>query len=455
MRRSLFGAVAVATAVFTILTGCDSSQSSSGTSTAAPPSTPATHYNSTPATSNAGSAATSPGKSAATATTQTSGSYKPSLPPGSSAVQTGPVNHTLVSQLLVDSTGKEITAPTLASPASPAGNGKATCPAVKIGVLGPLTGSNDAFGLAVSGGAQVAVAAHNKANPGCQVTLVKVDASANPAKAAATLVDDSSVVGLVGPVTTDETIAAGAQFSAAGLPALSPSATGSVLTTRGWKSFFRGVAGSDFQAKALGAYLVNVKNLVKVCVLADSSAYGQGLAQEMRSALGGSLDTACSSTTTPGQADFGALATKIKGESPDGIFYAGYYQQAAGLIKQIRKSGITATFIGSDGVDSAQYISMAGIASAGSIIACPCVTPPAAFAKAYAGAIGSAAGPYSTEAYDLATILLKGIDAGHTDRAELLKYVASYQGNGLAHAYSWDKNGNVLKPVGIWINQVQ
>ena len=40
---------------------------------------------------------------------------------------------------------------------------------------------------------------------------------------------------------------------------------------------------------------------------------------------------------------------------------------------------------------------------------------------------GAAPGTYSLEGYDAATVLLKGIDAGKTDRASLLAYTQRYE----------------------------
>ncbi len=67
---------------------------------------------------------------------------------------------------------------------------------------------------------------------------------------------------------------------------------------------------------------------------------------------------------------------------------------------------------------------------------------------------GAAPGVYSTEGYDLTTIMLTGIDSGITDRAALIDYVKNYDGLGLARQYKWDATGELSSSL-IWIYKVQ
>lgn len=53
------------------------------------------------------------------------------------------------------------------------------------------------------------------------------------------------------------------------------------------------------------------------------------------------------------------------------------------------------------------------------------------FAAVYTESFGVPPGIYSAEAYDLATIMLSGIDAGAADRAGLVDYDEHYDGQGV------------------------
>jgi len=61
---------------------------------------------------------------------------------------------------------------------------------------------------------------------------------------------------------------------------------------------------------------------------------------------------------------------------------------------------------------------------------------------------------YSVEAYDLGTIILAGIDSGITTRSDLVKFVAGYDGVGLAKSYKWDSTGE-LASASTWVYQVK
>ena len=169
-------------------------------------------------------------------------------------------NLAIVAQQPIDLNGAQIAAQSGANPANPAGDGKAVCPPLTIAMAGPLTGADSPFGANVRDGAQLAVDQHNAANPGCQVALKAFDTEGDPQKATAVapqIVDDSSVVGLVGPTWSGETKATGEVFSQAGLVAITPSATNVALSDRGWKTFFRGLSSDGVQGPSLANYLKN------------------------------------------------------------------------------------------------------------------------------------------------------------------------------------------------------
>jgi branched-chain amino acid transport system substrate-binding protein len=57
-------------------------------------------------------------------------------------------------------------------------------------------------------------------------------------------------------------------------------------------------------------------------------------------------------------------------------------------------------------------------------------------------------------AYDIATIMLRGIDSGAITRPALLDFVRSYNGQGVARRYQWAPTGEVTDPQ-IWIYNVE
>ena len=375
-----------------------------------------------------------------------------------SAAQTAaPTNLQIVAQMPIDGDGNEVKLAAGAGPVSPAGNGTATCPPLTIAMAGPLTGADAPFGGNVRDGAQLAVDQHNAANPGCQVQLKAFDTEGDPQKATAIapqIVDDAAIVGLVGPTWSGETKATGSVFDQAGLVALTPAATNVALSEQGWKTFFRGLSSDGVQGPSLANYLKNVAGVKKACVIDDSTDAGVGQADAVRQTLGPITDTACSISVKKGDKDFSAAVTQVKNQSPDVVVYASYYTEAALLLQQLRDAGYTGLFSGPDGLKDPQFVKAAGQAAEGAILSCPCGPAPASFSDEYTKKFGQAPGTYSVEAYDLATILLTGIDSGAVTRDALLEFVRGYAGQGLAREYQWTDTGELTSNM-IWIYKVQ
>ncbi len=376
---------------------------------------------------------------------------------GEPGQQAGGEQLTIVAKKPIDEKGAEVTVAAGAAPVSPAGDGKAVCAPLAIAMAGPLTGADAPFGANVRNGAQLAVDQHNAANPGCQVALKTFDTEGDPQKASAAapqIIDDASIVGMVGPTWSGETKATGAVFNQAGLVAITPSATNTALSEQGWKTFFRGLSSDGVQGPSLASYLSNTLGVKKACVVDDSTDAGIGQAGAIRTTLGPIADSACNISVKKGDKDFSAAVTQIMGQSPDAVAFASYYTEGALLLQQLRDAGYTGLFAGPDGLKDPQFVKAAGSASKGAVLSCPCGPPTGTFVDEYTAKFGEQPGTYSVEAYDAATILLRGIDSGAVTRPALRDFVDNYDGQGLARSYQWTDNGELRSNL-IWIYQVQ
>jgi branched-chain amino acid transport system substrate-binding protein len=368
-----------------------------------------------------------------------------------------PADYKIVGLSQIDKNGTAVASDTGSTPADPAGDGRATCAPVSLAMVTAITGPDAALGANINDGAQLAVDEHNAANPGCQVSLKVFDTEADPQQATEVvprIVDDASVIGVVGPSFSGENRSTGAIVNQAGLVATTPGATNVTLSQNNWKTFFRGVANDGVQGPAIANYLKNTLGAKKVCVIDDSSDYGLGITTVVRQTLGAITDANCNIQVKTGDKDFSAAVTQVKGESPDGVFFGGYYTEAALLVQQLRNAGVTATFAGGDGLKDPQFVKQAGQAAKDTLIACPCAPASGPFADAYTKKWGQAPGTDSAESYDVATIQLKGIDSGHTTRPALLDFVRDYQGQGVARKYQWDTTGELTTTL-IWMYKVQ
>ncbi|MER5672962.1 branched-chain amino acid ABC transporter substrate-binding protein [Pseudonocardia alni] len=343
------------------------------------------------------------------------------------------------------------TLPVPANAANPAGNGQAQCAATTtLAYAGALTGSNAQLGVNIVNGVQLAIDQHNKANPNCQVQLKRFDTEGTPDKAPGIVTQVASeqpIVGVIGLPFSGESKATGGIFEQAGLVHLTPSATNPALTKNGWTTFFRALANDNVQGPAAAKFMAGKLGAKKVCVIQDDSDYGVGLAAATNQALQATgIDASCQDKVTTGQKDFAAVVSKIVSAQPQAVFYSGYYAEGAPLDQQLSNRGFTGVFLGPDGVKDDQFIQLAGDASNNAFFTCPC-TPGELipeFADAYKTVSnGAAPGTYSLEGYDSATILLKAIDSGATDRAAVKNYVKNYDGAGLSKQFKWDSTGEL------------
>ena len=363
----------------------------------------------------------------------------------------------IVEQVQIDESGAEIPPPQEAAAADPAGDGNAQCPPVSLAMAGALNGPDAALGINIKNGVQLAVDKHNAANPGCQVQLKTFDTEGDPQKAtqiAPQIVDDAFTIGLIGPAFSGETNATGDVFNQAGLVAATASATTVTLSEKGWRTFFRGLGNDGVQGPSVANYMKNGLGFQKVCVVDDSTDYGLGLAQAIRETLGPVADSSCNISVKKGDKDFSAAVTQIKGAAPDGVFFSGYYAEAAPLAQQLKDGGFEGTFVSGDGVKDPEFVKQAGESSKDAILSCPCGPATGAWADEYTKKFNQEPGTYSAEGYDLGTILLKGIDSGAITRPALLDFVRNYNGQGVARQYQWTPKGELTTSL-IWIYKVQ
>ncbi|MER5702962.1 branched-chain amino acid ABC transporter substrate-binding protein [Micromonospora sp. NPDC002296] len=332
----------------------------------------------------------------------------------------------------------------------------------KIAFFGALTGSSAALGINEKNGVKLAVDKYNKENADCKVELTELDSQGSPDQApglAQKAIDDTKILGVVGPAYSGESEAAGPLFNEAGLVTITASATNPKLAQQKWKTFFRAVGNDLSQGPAAGNYIKNVLKADKAYVIDDQSAYGAGLADEVKKVLGPAVAGSDKVQGEGKQTDFSAVVTKVKAANVKAVFYGGYYQEAGLIRKQLTAAGVTAPLIAGDGVNDGAYITSAGQAAAeGTILTCPCQPSTEArgtFAADYKALNGTDPGTYSDTAYDAANILLAGIKAGKTTREGLLEFVKGYSGEGVAASYKFVEGGE-LDPaqVKVWAFKV-
>jgi branched-chain amino acid transport system substrate-binding protein len=361
----------------------------------------------------------------------------------------------IVVQGQIDQNGRAVPAGNSA-PANPAGSGNAICPPLSIAMAGALSGPDAETGVNIKNGVRLAIERHNAANAGCQVQIKEFDTGGDPQRVSAfapQIVADVYTVGLIGPSFPGVAQAAGALFAANGLPAATASASQSSLSEQGWQTFFRAVASDEAQGRAVANYLKTTLRYTKVCVISDGTPYGDTAASAANDTLGTLSPAACRFSGPLADERFGQAVDRMKAAGPDAILRTGSSAGAPEFIRRLRDAGIRSPFISVQGI-ATQFAALAGDSGRGALLSCACSPDPEWFTKQYRGKFGSDPGAYSAEGYDLATIMLNGIDAGRLVRPQMLDWIRHYNGQGAARRYQWTDTGELTEPT-VWIYKVQ
>ena len=336
-------------------------------------------------------------------------------------------------------------------------------PEYDIGMFGDLTGGASALVTPIRNAAQLAVDQANqsgKASDGTALNAtIKLIVKDNKDHLATTappieqqFIDNSKVLGVIGGAFSGETNAVGKKFANAGLTHISASATDPTITSHGWP-FFRAVVSDAVQGKKM-ADVIAATGCKSAAVIDDKEPYGQGLADNVKAELTAKGVTILDREAVDAKVtDFSTLIDTISAKKPDVVFYGGYYNTAALLLKQMRERGLNTLFTCGDGCADKQLVTLATAADATNVfVTCPCTIPvfaPAGTKAAklqtdYKAKFGIDALIYSSEAYDAANIFIAAIAHGNTTRAAVLSYVKGLNSfAGVSRDYTFQPNGEL------------
>ena len=237
---------------------------------------------------------------------------------------------------------------------------------VKIGVAGPMTGANAAFGEQYMKGAQAAADAINASGGvnGEKIVLVKGDDACEPKQAVTVAKDltNQKVAGVVGHFCSSSTIPASEIYDEAGIIAITPGSTNPQVTERGLSAMFRMCGRDDQQGIVAGDYIVDVLKGKKVVVLHDKDTYGQGLADATKAQLAKrGVTPVLYEGLTRGEKDFSAVVTKIRAAGADVVYFGGLHPEAGPLVRQLREQGLKdVKFMSDDGIVTDELVTTAG-----------------------------------------------------------------------------------------------
>lgn len=257
-----------------------------------------------------------------------------------------------------DAAGSSDAATDAATDATAEGTENAAGGTLKIGSIGPLTGSAAVYGTAVANAAQLAVDEVNAAGGvnGMQLELNFQDDECDAEKSvnAYNTLKDWGMQMLVGTTTTAPCIAVAGKTASDNVFQITPSASSPDVLSSGNGNVFQVCFTDPNQGVASAQYIAENKLATKIGIIYDSSdVYSSGIEEkfEAEAKTQGLNIVSKAAFTADSKTDFGTQLQKAKDAGADLLFLPIYYQEASIILKQADTMGYKPKFFGVDGMD--------------------------------------------------------------------------------------------------------
>ncbi len=330
---------------------------------------------------------------------------------------------------------------------------------IRVASVSPLSGPQASLGEMVKLGAQLAVdeAKAHFETLGFTLEFVPQDDQAQPdvgVAVARRLVNDASLLGIVGHFNSGVAIPSSEVYKDFNLAMVSPANTNPKVTERRYANVNRVCGRDDVQGPVGAEFALKELGTKKVFVIHDKTAYGQGVAEAFREKMKALGIEVAGFVGTEEKSNFQSIILQMKVLNPDLVYAGCIYDQAGVILKQMREKGITAKFIGPDGLDSSEFVKIAQSASIGAYYT-SCAGPidqyPAAagFAKDFEERFKKRPESYALYSYDAARVLLiaienaaKAANGAVPTREEVCKEIRKVELSGITGAIAFDDKGD-------------
>ena len=296
-----------------------------------------------------------------------------------------------------------------------------------IGVPLPMTGAEASSGLEIYRAEALAASQINAAGGvlGHKIVLNEQDSACDPTTAvnAANLLVSKRVNAIVGEFCSGAALPQEPIYNRAGLAVIFGTANSPTLIGSGYKNIFLAMTTGGSDAAEAAAFFKQDLKETKIAIVDDQSAYGVAIANNMQTDVlaagmtvaGGSIQAVPSTQT-----DFSSVISAIESSGATGIFWTGYYAQAALLVKQLAAANVTASFVGSGAAIDPTFITGAGPAAEGTYVTA--FTPPSGaalskFTAQFKKKFHSAPGPYSAYGYDAIKVMANAVTRAKSIKA--------------------------------------
>jgi len=306
---------------------------------------------------------------------------------------------------------------------------------IKMGIILGFTGPIESLTPAMAASAELAfkeASDSGKLLGGETITPVRADSTCVDSAAATSAAEGLISEGVAAIMGADCSGVTGAIASNVAVPngvvMISPSATSPGLTTLDDKGYFFRTAPSDARGGQILADITKDRKIKSVAITYTNNDYGKGLADVYEAAVkahGISVTTVAAHED--GKADYSAEVSVLASAGGDAVAVIGYLDQGGkGIIQGSLDSGAFDTFILSDGMIGQSLVDAFGKGLKKSFGSLPGSTGKGSkvFADVASAAGIDSSGPYTSESYDAAALIVLAMQAGGSaDRASIAKNV--------------------------------
>ena len=275
-------------------------------------------------------------------------------------------------------------------------------------------------------------------------------------KAAQKFVNDPQAVGMVGPLNSAMAVSTLDIYHSAGMVQISPEASSPLLTSQGYKNFFRVVANDELQGRQLARVAVNYLNAKRIAVLSDNTAWGKPIAEIFSAEaerMGSKPVLVSFFGKKENNLDFGDFVKTTIDAKPDLVYFAVYWNKAHIIAHHLRDMGADAVFLGSDALKPYAFLEVPSrdkvspyhtLAAIDMRIKASARNFYQEFAIHYPMML--AAPQSAAEAYDVTNMMIEAIRrAGSINREEVLHHFQKMDVyNGSIGEIRFDENGDIL-----------
>lgn len=340
---------------------------------------------------------------------------------------------------------------------------------VTVYVAAPLTGFQANGGQTVLGGARLAAARLNQQGGllGYTVKIAPMDdeSDSDVAVEVATQIGEAvargdQVLGVIGHYNSGQALAAMEVYKNLPIIVITPTASETSISQRGYDNFFRVNANDAMQAQVDAGFLANTLGAKRVAVLHNDTEYGVGLGREINTALTDlGVEVVLTRQVAEGQERYDAEVSAVQQANPDAIFYAGYEIEAPYLRAALVQAGLTQPMLASDGAFLSATIDEAGGAAEGMYVSAfapsPATVADSQWIKDYQAVDFRNPDTYSINGYSALMLLAEGVKKANSLDAD--KIAAALHGSkvsSLLGQLSFDSRGDLTNPT-VYIFQVK